>query len=123
MFAQYEEDGEVRGFANYDWAMNWGAGPGGEVELNVRDLVAETREAYGALWKLIFATDLVTHVRASNRSTDEPLYHMLADPRRLQQTRLDSLWVRLVDVPKALAGRRYSREGALTVAVHDDFCE
>jgi predicted acetyltransferase len=120
--AQYEEDGEVRGFARYEWAMNWGD-DGKPVVLRVQDLVAETPGAYTALWKLVLGTDLVTVVEASNRPIDEPLYHMLADPRRLKQRLHDSLWIRLVDVPKALEGRRYTREGTITMAIHDDFCE
>lgn len=119
--AQYEEDGTVRGFVRFEWAMNWGAGA--EVRMNVGDLVAETRAAYVALWKLVFSTDLVTHIRAPWRPADEPLYHMLADPRRLRRELVDSLWLRIVDVPAALEGRAYAREGRITLRVHDDFCD
>jgi predicted acetyltransferase len=34
----------------------------------------------------------------------------------------DALWLRLVDLPKALAGRRYAREGRLVLQVRDPFC-
>jgi len=34
----------------------------------------------------------------------------------------DWLWVRLVDVPAALAARRYGAEGRVTVEVADTFC-
>ncbi len=121
ILAQYEEHGQVLGYARYEWGMNWV--PDQPVPLDVQELVAETPAAYAALWKLIFSTDLVTEVRASHRSPDEPLYHMLADPRRLRRSFTDSLWLRIVDVPRTLEGRQYSAEGCVTLAVHDDFYE
>ena len=35
---------------------------------------------------------------------------------------MDGLWLRLVDVEAALAGRRYSVEGSLILEVVDSFC-
>ena len=34
----------------------------------------------------------------------------------------DGLWVRLLDIPACLEGRRYFHEGSMTVEVHDPFC-
>lgn len=48
--------------------------------------------------------------------------HMLAEPRRLRFKVEDGLWVRLVDVATALAGRRYSTEGKVVLDVSDSFC-
>jgi predicted acetyltransferase len=50
------------------------------------------------------------------------LLHLVAEPRRLQATLTDELWVRVVDVPHALRRRRYSAEGRLVFEVHDRFC-
>ena len=38
---------------------------------------------------------------AFNRPVDDPLLHLLADPRRLRARVMDSLYLRLVDVPGA----------------------
>lgn len=121
VLAQYEEDGQVLGFARYVWseedAENWL--PTGTLEL--KDLIAETPAAYNALWKLIFGTDLATTIKAPLRPVDEPLYHALADPRRLQRISVDSLWVRMVDVRRALELRSYKVGGGITLSVNDDF--
>ena len=48
--------------------------------------------------------------------------HQLADARRLRRRLTDGMWIRLVDVPGALARRRYRTEGALTLDVCDASC-
>jgi predicted acetyltransferase len=68
-------------------------------------------------------TDLVKTVAVWSRPIDEPLPHMLADTRRLQTKAVsDNMWVRLVDVPVALATRRYASPGRLVLDVRDPFC-
>ncbi|MDZ7727937.1 MAG: GNAT family N-acetyltransferase [Dehalococcoidia bacterium] len=118
--AQYEEDGMVRGYVRYEWGgvfNSWLP----NAKLKVNELVAETPQAYAALWKLVLNTDLVGTIEAPLRPADEPLYHMLADSRHLQRSLMDALWIRLLDIPKALSARRYAADGAVTLTVHDDF--
>jgi predicted acetyltransferase len=55
-------------------------------------------------------------------SPDDPLRYLLQDPRALHSRPLDALWLRLVDVDRALAGRRYPTPIDLVVEVRDDFC-
>ena len=43
---------------------------------------------------------------------------MLADPRPLRRIPRDSLWVRILDVPKALEGRAYLADGRLVLECH-----
>jgi predicted acetyltransferase len=88
----------------------------------VQELVGLDRNAYAALWEYIFGVDLVAEIRAYHRPVDEPVYWMLADSRRLQRSAYDSLWVRIVDVPGALEGRRYATPGKLVLDVRDEFC-
>ena len=53
---------------------------------------------------------------------DEPLRWMLADPRRMFTKGMhDFLWVRLLDIPAAMAARRYQVEDSLVVEVADGF--
>ena len=42
--------------------------------------------------------------------------------RRLRRRLTDAMWIRLVDVPGALARRRYRTEGALSFCVCDASC-
>lgn len=118
---QYEEDGTVLGFARYRVKDDWRDGlPAGV--LNVSSLVATTDAAYAALWSHIFGVDLVETIIAEWRPLDEPLFAMLADSRRLARRPGDSLWVRMVDIPRALEARRYSAPGGLILEVTDEFC-
>jgi predicted acetyltransferase len=53
---------------------------------------------------------------------DEPLRWLLADSRAFTVTGMgDWLWVRLLDVPRALAGRTYSTAGDVVLEVTDTF--
>ena len=53
---------------------------------------------------------------------DHPLLLLLAHPRRLGLTLGDGLWLRLVELPAALAARSYAAEGSLVLEVRDAFC-
>jgi predicted acetyltransferase len=117
----HEGEGGVDGFAFYRVRHDW---PGGipQSELVVRDLQATTAGAHADLWRYLFDVDLTERIRAWNRPVDEPLLHLVAEPRRLRPTLRDNLWLRLVDVAGALAGRRYDAAGRVVLQVRDPFC-
>lgn len=121
MDVQYEEDGKALGYARYRVKDHWENGVPAST-LNVQVLLATTDAAYSALWQHIFGVDLIETVTADFRPVDEPLYYMLADSRRLLRRPSDSLWVRMVDIPRALEARRYASEGRLVFEVRDEFC-
>ncbi|MFI5606704.1 GNAT family N-acetyltransferase [Amycolatopsis sp. NPDC051903] len=88
--------------------------------LEVRDLHGANPEAITALWGFLLSIDLVATVRASARPADEPVAVLLADFRRARTTALeDDLWVRLVDVPAALAARAYGAAEPVVLDVAD----
>jgi predicted acetyltransferase len=117
----YEVDGKPAGFALYRIKMDWdSAGPIGSLRLE--SLIATTAEAYAALWRYILGVDLVATISASMRPVDEPLRFLLADSRLPKTTIEDGIWLRLVDVGRALAGRRYAAEGRLVLRIRDAFC-
>ncbi len=91
--------------------------------LTVVQLVAQTRDAYEALWRYCLDVDLVKEVHGRLRATDEELPWLLADPRRLKREVFDWMWLRLVDLRAALAGRTYAQEGRFVVQVDDAFCD
>lgn len=99
-------------------------GPNGENEssLEVLELHALTPEAYATLWRYCLDVDLIAQVEARNRSVDEPLRHLLLDARALQIRAADGLWLRLVDVGRALERRAYAAGGELVMDVVDEFC-
>lgn len=116
-----EGAGGVEGYASYRVRSGWGAlGPDNKIE--VVETMAATPEAEAALWRYLFDVDLVTSVSAWGRPPDEPLQWMLADPRGLARSLADGVWLRLVDLPAALSGRRYRAQVAIVLEVADHFC-
>lgn len=115
MLVAYED----RGLVAYRIKQAWTAG-GPDHTLLVEDLVAVDDEALAGLWAYCLGVDLVGSVRAQCRPLDEPLVHLLADPRRLRDTVTDALWLRVLDVPAALEGRRYDADGGWTLEIDDD---
>ncbi|HWD02472.1 MAG TPA: GNAT family N-acetyltransferase [Amycolatopsis sp.] len=92
----------------------------GKVQLEVRDFHAASPEAITAVWRFLLSIDLVTTVSARCRPVDEPVAAVLADFRRARTTEIqDDLWVRLVDVPAALAARTYGPADPVVVEVAD----
>jgi predicted acetyltransferase len=117
---QYEEDGVAHGYVRYRIREDEHEGVPIS-ELRVGELVAATDAAYSALWDYIFGVDLIKTVSCEWARVDEPLLHMLADPRRLVRRTQDTLWARILDVPRALESRRYATEGRLVFEVADPF--
>ena len=112
-YAAYEDGGRVDGYVKYRTETP---------ALVVHELMAATGEANRALWRFCFDVDLMTSTEALKRPVDDPLPWMLADPRRLQRTVRDGLWVRLIDVGTSLELRRYSETGRLVLEVRDELC-
>ena len=116
-----EDDARPSGFAIYRVKMDWDAsGPNGTLRLEM--LIAASAEAYAALWRYVLGVDLIARVTAEMRPVDEPLRFLLADSRQPRTRIEDGLWLRLVDVAKALAGRRYAVDDRLVLGVRDQFC-
>jgi len=117
----YQGNDKPSGFALYRIKMDWDAsGPNGTLRLEM--LIAATTEAYAALWRHILDVDLIARVSAEMRPVDELLRFLLADSRQPKTRVEDGIWLRLVDVATALAGRRYAVEGRLALRVRDAFC-
>lgn len=115
-----EDDSGPRGYALYSGHGGWHDAtflPDGS--LTVRELVAADPAASAALWADLLSRDLAVEFVAHQRPSDDPLLFQLADPRRVRPVLSDGLWVRIVDVPKALAGRRYSAPVDLVIEVTD----
>jgi predicted acetyltransferase len=107
---------------SYRLAERWSQAGLPEYELRIQELVSAGREAYAALWRYCLEFDLAARVTSARRPVDEPLIHLLADHRRLRQVVSDDLHIRIVDVPRALAGRSYSCDGAIVLEVADPLC-
>jgi predicted acetyltransferase len=94
--------------------------PDSVVEL--RELLARTPEAHAALWSFLVGLELTRRVVWEEAPVDEPIVHRLTDPRAVSTTVFDALWVRLVDVPRALAQRSYLAPVDVVLEVADAVC-
>ncbi|GAA2776074.1 GNAT family N-acetyltransferase [Saccharopolyspora taberi] len=109
------------GFALYRPERGW-TERGPDFKLHVEELVATTPQSYAALWRYLLDVDLVGEVHQNKAAVDEPITHLLANPRAAIRRVADGLWVRLVDVDRALPARRYSAPLDLVFELTDAFC-
>ena len=114
-----EDDSGPRGYALYSATDHWEEFIPSNV-LTVRELMAADPAASAALWADLLSRDLTSEFRMPRRPVDDALLYQLADPRRARPQLSDGLWVRIVDVPSALAGRRYSGPVDVVIEVRDD---
>jgi predicted acetyltransferase len=119
-FAVYEESGEVLGYGSYRQHEKWEEGLAAN-RVAVGPMHALTPGAEEALWRYLLGIDLVATVESWNTDPASVLPDVVADSRRVEQTISDGMWVRILDVPAALAARRYQVEGRLVFEVDDPF--
>lgn len=112
-YAVYEENGRIDGYVAYRIR---------DRTVGVVDLMAASKAAHAALWAFCFGIDLRTTIESNNRPVDDALPWMLADPRQLNRSRVDSMWLRILDARKALEARAYAREGRIVFELRDAFC-
>jgi predicted acetyltransferase len=117
-----EADGTVTGYAAYRVKSAWTDSAEPDGTLTVEDVRATSTPAYAALWSLMLSVDLVRTVKAPLLPPDDPIRHLVTDVRALRVSQLDGLWIRLVDVERALAARRYPAPMDLVIEVRDEFC-
>lgn len=120
-FALHEDDaGVVDGYAVYTVKHDWTANVPAHV-LEVDRLISANAEATAALWRFLFDVDLIATVKADDRPVDDDLLWLVADTRRLKALMQDGLFVRVLDVERALSGRRYSADGRVVLEIDDAF--
>ncbi|PSL56728.1 putative acetyltransferase [Saccharothrix carnea] len=109
-----------QGYAAYRIKHDW-QDRGPRNELHVREIAARTDEAYAALYRYLLDVDMVGELKFFTAS-DDPVTHLLDDARLALRGRSDSLWVRIVDVDRALTQRRYGSDVDVVLDVADEFC-
>mgnify|MGYP001205459169 CR=1 FL=1 len=113
-FAICEEGREQTGYVAYRMRRK------GDTDMGVLEIVEQvslTDTAHATMWRFLLNFDLVGKITATNRPADDPLWWMLADPRRLNRTSHDALWVRLLDIPNALESRTYNADGQIKIGL------
>ncbi|GHD28930.1 UPF0256 protein [Nocardiopsis kunsanensis] len=112
-------DGPV-GYALHRAERRWSV-HGSRSVLHVQEAVALTPAAHTALYEHLFSFDLITRVEFSWLAQDDPLEHLLVDHQKLETTPVDSLWIRLVDMPAALSERTYAAPFEAVLGITDRY--
>lgn len=108
------------GYAIYRIRPGWSA-VGPQATVVVTELVAESAGPAADLWRYLSRLDLVTKLEAPQRPLDEPLLSMARDPQAIEVLLGIGIWARVLDIPRALEGRRYQQDGDLVLEVSDTF--
>ncbi|MGX4691300.1 GNAT family N-acetyltransferase [Streptomyces sp. JNUCC 63] len=113
-------DGTVEGLASYVCDDTWGDAKQPLNTATVKGLVAVTPAAERALWLHLCSIDWIVRVKSGWRAPDDLLPLLLPDPRAATiTTQADWLWVRILDVVRALEARTYEGTGTLVLDVVD----
>ena len=116
-----EDASGVRGYARYAVQTVWDDGGAGHV-VHVKELLASDAAAHATLLRFVCDLDLSKDVELWNVPEDDPAWFWLTDVRRARPRVSDALYVRLVDVDRALAQRTYSTDVDVVLEVTDGLC-
>ncbi|GAA3102375.1 GNAT family N-acetyltransferase [Streptomyces rectiviolaceus] len=112
--------GEVEGLVTYSAEDSWSDGAQPQNTVSVQRLIATTPAAERALWHYLCSIDWVTVVKSGSRAPDDLLPLFLPDPRAARLSRqADWLWVRILDVVRALEARTYEASASLVLEIGD----
>ena len=120
-YAVVEVDGDVRAYAVYKVDPGFESGVSTST-LEVVEAVGADPQATAELWRFLIDIDLIATVKVRLVPPDHPLFMLLANPRRARYRLGDGIWIRLVDVGSALAGRAYLGEESVVIELRDEFC-
>lgn len=106
-------DGYVLYRVKSDWEQS-----GSRDQIRVMEIMAETPKARTALWRYLLTMDLTRSV-VHRGGLDDPVQFMVDEPRKLRASMGDALWLRILDLPAALAARRYASDVDVVFDVTD----
>lgn len=111
-----DAEGTVDGFALWKYDGK----DGGRRKVKVGEMAALTPTSTLALWQFLGGIDLVERVSFNLAHPDDPLRWALRDINALRYTGLEEfLWIRVLDVERALSARPWTADGRVVLAVDD----
>ncbi len=113
-------DGEPAGYVIYTLRDRKVDHPARGQEIIIRDLIWLHPDACRALWAFLARHDLVGRIAWANAPADDPAWELFTEPRMLNAQDNEGVYFRIVDVPGALAGRGYDRNGELVIGIDAD---
>jgi predicted acetyltransferase len=119
-FAVLAIDGVDEAYARYRVKDDWQDSVTTST-LRVIEAIATSPTATRELWRFLFGVDLVATVEAWALAADDPLFLLVTEPRRLRMRLGDALWLRILDVERALSARSYEGDGSVSLELGDGF--
>ena len=116
----FDRDGRPDGYATFRIKETSEISDEG-AEVVIVDLDAADPAGHAALWRWLLDLDLVRAFRRRHAPVDDPLRYLVADQRAIKTELHDATYARILDVPAALAARRYAAELDLVIEVDDPF--
>jgi predicted acetyltransferase len=117
--AHHDAAGTIDGWVAYRPVGSGSDDPRTGDRLIVLDFQAADQGVANDLWRYLLGVDLVEEVTAYFRPADEPVQAMVANLFAVRSETEDELYVRVVDVPRALAARTYGAADPVAVEVAD----
>lgn len=118
--ALLERAGQPVGYALYRLAQEGSTPETWTKTVRVVEAVGIDDAATRDVWRFLLQIDWTDRVAAYHLPVDHPLPLLVDRVNKLRVTLWDALWLRVVDVPAALAGRAYATPGPLTVEIVSD---
>lgn len=118
----HEADGTASGFAIYRPKAQWSDGGQPTSEVHLQEVRATNPRAYARICRYLLDMDLIRSMKFHGAAVDEPLRYLVANQRALQCAVGDGIYVRLVDVARALTLRSYTAPIDVVLDVTDEFC-
>jgi predicted acetyltransferase len=116
-----DADGTTVGFARYRVDDNYDNPAHPDCKVRVQEVYGRGLASYVAMWRFLLDLDLTSEIHAEV-PVDDPLMHLLTDTRRSVPRLQDDMYLRIVDVDRALAARRYAAPVDVVFEVSDSFC-
>jgi predicted acetyltransferase len=118
--ALFERDGRPVGYALYRLAQDGSTPETWTKTVRVVEALGVDPSATWDVWRFLLQIDWTDRLAAYHLPLDHPLPLLVDRVNKLHLSVWDALWLRVVDVPAALAGRSYASAGPVTVEVVSD---
>ena len=122
----FDASGAPDGFAEFkhgSFVSKYSESPAPTAVLSV---CSSSPEVERALWQGLASFDLVEKLTYESAGLDDPLPGSLIDPWAIKQNAIrDGIWLRILDLEKAVADRGFESDGHVVIKVADSmgFCE
>lgn len=117
-----ERVGQPAGYARYRTKQEHAPNSVATGFTDVAEIYADDTAAFAALVRYLLDIDLTGGATFRHQPVDSPLVYLLADLRAAEMRVREVLYLRLVDVDRALASRTYSTPVDLVLQITDELC-